>query len=321
MPQLTYLSDSKTIEVDNATSILHASLQNGIAHTHVCGGNAKCSTCRVLVLDGLEQCCPRNEKEQKMADRRHFSPNVRLACQTTLAGDVTVRRLVLDNEDIQLVDQEITGTTPRSVGEDRPLAILFSDIRNFTAFSEAHLPYDVVHLLNRYFLRVGAVITEHHGQIDNFIGDGIMALFGVGDDPDPVLNAVRAGLGMLKVVEELRPYVEAQFKFDFRIGVGIHYGEAVLGVVGAGERRRLTAIGDSVNFASRIESANKEAHTELLISEDAYAQVQPSVQLGRHVELSIKGKTGKYWLHEIVGLTAPGAVGEARGHDHESEHG
>ena len=305
MPHINYLSDDKIIETDTATSILQTSLHNGIPHTHVCGGNAKCSTCRVLVLDGLEQCCPRNEKEQKMADRRHFSANVRLACQTTLTGDVTLRRLVLDDEDIELVDQEIMGATPRSVGEDRPLAILFSDIRNFTAFSEAHLPYDVVHVLNRYFLRVGAVINQHDGQIDNFIGDGIMALFGVNADSNPTLKAVRAALAMQKVVAEFAPYVESQFKFNFRIGIGIHFGEAVLGAVGAGERRRLTAIGDAVNFASRIESANKEAGTELLISEGAYEQVKDHVRLGQHFDIPIKGKTGSYWLREIVGLKEP----------------
>ncbi|MBI3241009.1 MAG: adenylate/guanylate cyclase domain-containing protein [Chloroflexi bacterium] len=300
MPHITYQNE-KLIEVEPATTILQASLQNGIPHTHVCGGNARCSTCRVLVLSGLEHCCPRNEKEQKMAERRHFSPAVRLACQTTLGGDVTLRRLVIDNEDEELVDQEVAGgTAPRSVGEEKQIAILFSDIRGFTAFSEAHLPYDVIHVLNRYFNRVGSIINRHGGQIDNFMGDGIMALFGLDDAPDATLRAVRAGVEMLAAVEAMQPYFEAQFKTNFRIGIGLHFGEVVLGVVGVGERRRLTAIGDAVNLASRIESANKEARTEFLISEDAYEQVKSHVQIGRHIELPIKGKTGEYSLHEVL---------------------
>ncbi|MGH2522266.1 MAG: adenylate/guanylate cyclase domain-containing protein [Anaerolineales bacterium] len=303
MPRIYYQSDEKVVETDTTTSILQTSLNNGILHTHVCGGNAKCSTCRVLILDGLENCSfPRNEKEQKMADRRNFSPNVRLACQTTLHGDVTLRRLVLDDEDVTLVDQEITGAAPRSVGEDRYLAILFSDVRNFTAFSEAHLPYDVIHVLNRYFNRVGAIINAHNGMIDNFMGDGIMALFGMRESANPTLDAVRAGLEMLKAVEAMQPYFEAQFKTNFRIGIGLHYGEVVLGAVGTGERRRLTAVGDAVNLASRVESANKEAETEFLISESAYEQVGDCVTLGKHFDLSIKGKTGLYSLHEVVGL-------------------
>ena len=112
MPTITYQNEAR-IEVDSATPILLASLQNGIPHTHVCGGNPRCSTC-------------------------NLSANVRLACQTTVTGDVVLRRLVLDDDDRALVDAEVIGAAPRSVGEERLLAILFSDIRNFTAFSEAH---------------------------------------------------------------------------------------------------------------------------------------------------------------------------------------
>lgn len=306
MPHIVYQNEDQTVEVDGATPILQASLNNGIAHTHVCGGNARCSTCRVLIIDGLEHCCQRNEKEQKMADRRHFSPNVRLACQTTLSGDVTLRRLVVDTEDEELVDQEVAGATvPRSVGEEKQVAILFSDIRGFTAFSEAHLPYDVIHVLNRYFNRVGAIINKHGGQIDNFMGDGIMALFGIDDTPDPTLRAVRAGVEMIAAVEAMQPYFEAQFKTNFRIGVGIHYGEVVLGVVGVGERRRLTAIGDAVNLASRIESANKDAGTDLLVSEDAHQQVKDHFRFGKCFEFRIKGKTGQYSLYEVLGAVSP----------------
>jgi adenylate cyclase len=310
VPRITYQNEA-VIEVDTETPILHASLQHGIPHTHVCGGNARCSTCRVLILDGLDHLCPRNEKEQKMAVRRNFSPNVRLACQTTLTGDVALRRLVLDDEDRWLVDQEVAHAAPRSVGEERLLAILFSDIRDFTAFSEAHLPYDVIHALNRYFSRVGSIIEQHHGQIDNFMGDGIMALFGVDDPANATLNAVGAGLDMLRAVDDMQPYFEAQFKTRLRIGVGIHYGEAVLGAIGTGERRRLTAIGDAVNVASRVESANKEAGTSLLISQRAFQQVGHQVQSGRQVTLPLKGKTGVFQLHEVTGLAdSPGPASD-----------
>ena len=305
MVRIHYLSDDRIVETDDATSILQTSLNNGIPHTHVCGGNAKCSTCRVLVLEGLEHCCVRNEEEQKMADRRRFSSNIRLACQTIVSGDVAMRRLVLDNEDVELVDHEVMGATaPRSVGEDRHLAILFADIRNFTSFTEAQLPYDVIHVLNRYFNRVGAIINRHNGQINNFMGDGIMALFGVSRPETAALDAVRAGLEMLQAVEAMQPYFEVQFKTSFRIGIGIHCGEVVLGAVGAGDRRQLTAIGDAVNFAARIESANKEAGTGFLISEDMHEQVENDVIFGKHCELTIKGKTGTYSLHEVVGLKA-----------------
>jgi adenylate cyclase len=301
VPRITYMNEA-IIEVDTETPILHASLQHGIPHTHVCGGNARCSTCRVLILDGLDNLCPRNEREQKMAQRRNFSPNVRLACQTTLRGDVALRRLVLDDEDRLLVDQEVAHAAPRSVGEERLLAILFSDIRDFTAFSEAHLPYDVIHALNRFFSRVGSIVAQYHGQVDNYMGDGVMAIFGVDDPANATLNAVRAGLAMLRAVETMQPYFETQFRTRLRIGVGVHYGEAVLGAIGTGERRRLTAIGDAVNVASRVESANKDAGTSFLISRRAYQQVAGQVSTGRALQLSLKGKTGVFELHEVTGL-------------------
>ena len=300
MPRITY-SNERVVEADAATSILDVSLQSGIPHTHACGGNARCSTCRVLVIEGLEYCSPRNEKETVLAERRCFSPTVRLACQTTVSGDVTLRRLVLDDEDELLVDQEMSGTAPRSVGEERTIPILFADVRDFTAFSEAHLPYDVIHVLNRYFARAGAAINRHGGAINNYMGDGIMALFTGDDVADATLRAVTAGLEMLDAVTALQPYVEAQFKTTFRIGIGLHVGNVVLGVVGSAEQRRLTAIGDAVNLASRIENATKTAGVPFLMSDDALQWAKGLVRVGRRFSLPIKGKTGEYGVHEVLG--------------------
>lgn len=309
MPSIHYLTDGRTIDIAAGTTLLRGSLDHGIAHTHVCGGNAKCSTCRVLVLEGLEHCCPRNAREARLAGDRRFGPDIRLACQTTVSGDVTLRRLVLDAEDIFLVESEQPrGAATGSVGEERSVAILFADIRNFTAFSEAQLAYDVVHALNRYFNRVGAAIARHGGRIDNFFGDGMMALFGAtGQSENPCLDAVRAALDMLAEVAAMRPYFDAQFQFDLRIGVGIHYGEVVLGAVGFGERRRLTAIGDAVNLASRIESMNRQADTSLLVSGSVWEHVRTRAQRGRTLEVALKGKSGTYPLHEITALAAAGA--------------
>jgi adenylate cyclase len=308
MPKIHYLTDGRTIEIGSDTTLLRGSLDHGIAHTHVCGGNAKCSTCRVLVIDGLGHCCRRNEREARLAEDRHFSADIRLACQTTVSGDVTLRRLVLDAEDILLVDAEAQGAAVGSAGEERQVAILFADIRNFTAFSEAQLPYDVVHALNRYFNRVGAVVARHGGQIDNFIGDGMMALFGATAlSANPSLDAVRAALEMLAEVAAMRAYFYAQYKFGLRIGIGIHYGEVVLGAIGYGERRRLTAVGDAVNLASRIESANKEAGSTLLVSASAWDKVRDVARCARVLEVQLKGKSGKHPLYEIIALVDAGA--------------
>ncbi len=305
MPHITYLNE-RSVEVPEGTSILSASLEHGIPHTRVCGGHARCSTCRVAVLTGLANCSPRNEKEQAMATLRNFSPAVRLACQTTVSGDITVRRLVLDDEDVALVRGEVAQPgEPINLGRESSLAILFCDIRNFTSFSERQLPYDVIHLLNRYFARINQDVVRHGGVIDNFMGDGIMALFGVPDidpAPEPSLRAVRAGLDMLASVTAMRGYFQDNFGWSLRIGVGIHCGPVIVGAVGAGVRRRTTVIGDAVNFASRIESANKDAGTELLLSAAAYEEVKDLVTAGKCYDLAVKGKTGTHRLYEVLAM-------------------
>src|SRR3954463_16037656 len=109
MSAVTYILDQRTIEIDRSETILQGSLRARIPHAHACGGNARCSTCRILILEGLDHCDPRNVKEQLLADRLHFSSEIRLACQTTITGAVTLRRLVLDDEDLQLTNQETAG--------------------------------------------------------------------------------------------------------------------------------------------------------------------------------------------------------------------
>ena len=159
MPNILYTLEKKTVEAESSETILQVSMRTGVPHAHACGGNARCSTCRVLILDGLEYCEPRNPNEQLLADRLNFTPEIRLACQTTFTGDLTLRRLVLDDEDLQLAGQQTSTSGPCSVGEEKQLAVLFADIRGFTPFAEALPPYDVVHVLNRYFHRMGVVIS------------------------------------------------------------------------------------------------------------------------------------------------------------------
>lgn len=303
MPDVFYILDQQTVKADPADTILQTSLRAGIPHAHACGGNARCSTCRVVILEGLEFCVARNDLEQKLADRLHFSPDIRLACQTTISEDVKVRRLVLDDEDLQLTDQRSVGAAPTSVGEEKRLAVLFSDIRGFTPFAEALPPYDVVHVLNRYFNDMGVVISRNGGQIDNYMGDGLMALFGLENEGGAALQAVTAGVEMLAATEHLKPYLEAICGRSFQIGVGIHYGEVVVGAIGAQSLKRVTAIGDAVNLASRIEAANKQAGTSLLISEETYNEVKDRVQIGKTINATLPGKQGEYALYEVIGFT------------------
>jgi len=306
MATIRILPDDVLIESAPGETLLDASLRGGIAHAHACGGHARCSTCRVEVSDGVENCAPRTAAEQQLAERLGFAPHLRLACQTVAHADLTMRRLILDDEDVALADQRGRDAAPVVVGEERTLAILFADIREFTAFSEQLPAHDVVHVLNRYFHAMGRDIARFGGCIDNYMGDGFMALFGLREsgqetDGDRAVHAVQAGLAMLDTMDALKPYLETAYGLSFDMRIGIHFGDAVVGSVGATGRERITAIGDAVNFASRIEGANKAIGSRLLISEALYARVAPQFRIGRTIHVPIHGKSGEYALYEVIG--------------------
>ncbi len=315
MTQIFYLPDQQLIETEHPTTLLMAALEAGIPHTHVCGGNARCSTCRVLILDGQEFCAPRTPEEQVLADQLGFDPCVRLACQTMISqtGKITLRRLSLDVEDGEVFfDQLSKKVAPSMLGQEKHVAILFADIRGFTSFAEAVLPYDVIYVLNRYFQRMAEVINRYGGTINVYMGDGFMALFGVENPDRAAERAIRAGVAMLAALEELNPSLEGLYQHRLRIGIGVHYGWTVIGTIGDPKNPKMTAIGDAVNLASRIEAANKPLGTTFLISKEAYAEAEDHVVVGRSFQVEIPGKSGEYSLYEVNGIN-PSKAGEEFG--------
>ena len=120
-------------------------------------------------------------------------------------------------------------------------------------------------IINRYF-DIGDVIFKNGGQINNYIGDAVFAVFGLDNRGDHVFRSVQAAIEMLKAMDDFKPYLEKAHGKVFDIGIGIHHGEVIVGTVGSGKDQRINIIGDTVNTASRIEAANKDADTRLLIS-------------------------------------------------------
>lgn len=304
--QIYYLPDRRLVQAEGVSTVLNASLEAGIPHTHVCGGNARCSTCRVMILEGQEYCAPRTPAEQELAKKLGFDPGVRLACQTAIAqtGRITLRRLALDADDVVNFYDQVNGrVVPQMMGHEQRLAILFADIRGFTAFSEGLPPYDVIYVLNRYFQRMAQVIKRYGGTINVYMGDGLMALFGIDQADHVAARAVQAGLAMLEAVEALNPSFELLYQQRLRIGIGIHCGETVIGSIGDPSYPKMTAIGDAVNLASRIEAANKALGTSLLISEVVYQELQGQVCVRQGHCVQVPGKSGEYMLYEVESLT------------------
>jgi class 3 adenylate cyclase/nitrite reductase/ring-hydroxylating ferredoxin subunit len=303
MPSIICLPDRREFEVSPSETILEGALRAGIPHAHACGGHAQCSTCRIWVLDGTEQCEDRNEVEKALATKLGFGPEVRLACQTRLRGDVKLRRLVLDEADLEITSQLAKDRLGRC-GEHKSIAVLFCDIRDFTAFSETLSSYDVMFVLNRYFHQMSEIIERNKGYVDNYIGDEVMALFGIDENPRAPLLAVKTAVEMLAAADRLKPYMDAMYGRHFDVGIGIHYGEAVIGTIGSRKREKLTAVGDTVNIANRIEKANKEAGTRLLISEDLFEQVKDSILIKDFVRVKLRGASDRITLYEIAEISA-----------------
>ena len=182
-------------------------------------------------------------------------------------------------------------------GESRQVSVLFSDIRGFTTLSEQRTPQQVVALLNGYFGRQVEVIFRHNGALDKFIGDAIMAIWGAPlDDPKHAENAIRCALDMADALEAFRRDL-GDASADFDIGIGIHSGPAVVGLIGSAQRREYTAIGDTVNLASRIEGLTKGV-ARVLVSEDSKRLCPDAFDFVPRGLYKVKGRTQEVELFE-----------------------
>ena len=254
-------------------SLLEISRAIGYPHASVCGGQGRCSTCRVrLNGPGLAALPPPGPEEAAVLKRVEAPPGVRLACQ------------VRPQEDLAVLPLLPAGVTPKAAygapggvgqglglgqGSERRIAILFADLRGFTKMSDGKLPYDVVFILNQYFKSMGEAVERHGGRLDKFIGDGVMALFGLDCAADEACRrALNAAAAMGEAMHDLNAALSADLgEMQLRIGVGIHCGRVIVGEMGHGRATGLTAIGDAVNTASRLESATKDFGAELVISD------------------------------------------------------
>jgi adenylate cyclase len=280
--------DGRFIDVVRGTSVLEASRLAGIPHAHVCGGRGRCSTCRVRVRADIGSIDPPGEAEQRVLRRIGATANVRLACQLRPKGTVDVTPLLppfayaMDGR--RRVDF--------AQGSEREIAILFADIRGFTALSEGRLPYDVVFILNRYFAAVGRAVESAGGRVDKFLGDGVMALFGIESGAQQgCREALTAARLMSERMGELNASLRGEIERPLRIGIGIHAGPIIIGEMGYGGATAMTAIGDAVNTASRLEGLTKEYTVELVVSEAVVSRAGFDLSGFPRREVEIRGKT------------------------------
>lgn len=296
--------DGKRVVIQPGTTLLEASRIGNIPHASVCGGRSRCSTCRVHVISGAESLPPPAEEEARVLARIHAAPAVRLACQVRPTAPVTIQPLMPPGTS---APRALFGAD-LSQGKEQEVAILFADLRGFTGMAEQRLPYDVVFLLNQYFRTTGTAIQEAGGHVDKFIGDGVMAVFGLrGRAELAAAQALDAARRMAEGIAAFNAQHSAELRTPLRIGIGVHFGPAIVGEMGFAPALSLTAIGDTVNIASRLEAATKEQGCQLLVSESAAAAAEMNLDLGRKVEISLRGRREPLIAYALDDAQALGA--------------
>src|SRR6266404_3143279 len=279
--------DGRFVEVMPGTSVLEASRIAGIPHAHVCGGRGRCSTCRVRVRGEIRSLDPPGEEEARVLRRIGATPNVRLACQLRPRGAVEVTPLLPPFAHAADGQRRVDFAQ----GSEREIAILFADIRGFTGLAEGRLPYDVVFVLNRYFAAMGRAVEAAGGRVDKFIGDGVMALFGIERDAHTGCREALAAARLISArLDELNASLGAELDRPLRIGIGIHCGPAIVGEMGYGNAASITAIGDAVNTASRLETLTKNFACELVVSDETASRAGLDLSGSPLHEIEIRGK-------------------------------
>lgn len=293
----------RAVDVSNqGLSLLDMAQRDGIPLFHECGGRARCSTCRVRIVSGAANVQPRTAVEARLASRLGWGDEIRLGCQTRVSGDVAVQRLILDADDFSLLWFE---SRQPGAAQETAVAVLSCSLQGFDGFVRKAPPYDVIHLLNRFFLQIGEPVLTNGGTIEKYLGEGLVALFGLagGDAREKCLGAVRAALRMRARMAELDRYARKHFGINLRLGIGLHFGRAVVGPVGHPSRMQITALGDVTTVAGRMVAAGRDSGAEILATEDVINVIEEDVQLGRtfHDEHDRAG-----W--EITDLRKPDAV-------------
>ena len=295
----------RTVDVPRGWSVLEASRANGIPHLSVCGGRARCSTCRVDVQAAPGDLPPPQADEQRTLARIGALPSVRLACQLRPTGDVQVRPLLS-------VATGERAFEPLGSAMEREIVVLFADLRRWTGLAEDQLPFDLVYVLDRYFEAVGDAVREAGGIPNQFIGDSVMALFGTDCDlAAAARQALAAAARIEQRMEALNDSMVHEFGRRLDFGMGIHAGMAAVGTVGYRETRTLTAVGDAVNTASRLQELTKEYGARLVVSQDVLRHSgRRSDDLVPH-EIAIRGRRGKLTVYALPAIPRECAETEA----------
>jgi adenylate cyclase len=266
MITLSY-GNGRTVRIPKGLSVLEASLRNNVPHASVCGGRARCSTCRIRVIGDCDSLPPPSKREAFVLNRvgAGADPAIRLACQLRPEADLSFFQIFLP----QITAATLRTSSPSRIGEERYLVSMFVDMRGSTKLAEKRLPFDTVFIVNRFLGAVSQAVIESGGQPNQFVGDGQLALFGLATNPQTACRqALRAAAMIAANVDELNRFLAHDLREPIRFGIGIHAGEVIIGDIGYRDHMVFTALGDAVNVAARLQDMTKSLSCEVILSEE-----------------------------------------------------
>jgi len=297
MINLSY-GNGRIVRVPKGLSVLEASLRYHVPHSSVCGGRARCSTCRIRVIGDCSLLPVPSQREAFVLNRVGAAdPSIRLACQLRPETDLSFFQLFMP----QTMPANAPASQPHRIGQERYLVSMFVDMRGSTRLAENQLPFDTVFIVNRFLGAVSQAVIACGGQPNQFVGDGQLALFGLSSSPQTACRQALKAAAMISAnVDELNEFLKHDLREPIRFGIGIHGGEVIIGDIGYREHMVFTALGDAVNVAARLQDMTKSFGCEAIVSEEVRVTAGLSADALPQQEVEIRGRTGPMIVRSVA---------------------
>jgi adenylate cyclase len=293
---------NRQVRVPKGMSVLEASLRHKIPHASVCGGRARCSTCRIRVVSDRSKLPQPAGREAFVLESIGVSanPSIRLACQLRPQSDLSVIPILPASMNAELLRKG----SRMNIGKERYIVSMFVDMRGSTKLAEARLPFDVVFLINRFLGACSQAALDAGGQPNQFVGDGVLALFGIEVDAKTACRqAIRAATKVATNVDLMNRQLASDLPEPIQYGIGIHGGEVIIGDIGFQDHTVFTALGDPVNVAARLQDMTKTLDCKAIISDEVFATAGVAAGSLASKEVTIRGREEPMIVRTIVDPT------------------
>jgi adenylate cyclase len=299
---ITVSYPDRRVRVPKGLSILEASLRFNVPHASVCGGRARCSTCRVRIVSDRSALPQPSGREAFVLARvgAAANPAIRLACQLRPQTDVAVIPVLPANVGADFV----RNRNQVNVGEERYIVSMFVDMRGSTKLAETRLPFDIVFLINRFLEAASQAVIDAGGQPNQFVGDGLLALFGLDADPATACRqAMRAASMVAANIEYMNHEFASELQQPIQFGIGVHGGEVIIGDIGFRDHTVFTALGDPVNVAARLQDMTKTLNCTVVVSEEVCSKAGVATDRLARSDVSIRGRDQAMIVYTAVDPT------------------